>query len=556
MKLSLRVLALALPVVAWSCADNDGATSVKMPPKAHFDVSSGLPLVYDVENTAAAYPKPAFPTFYSLKEQTMLPDPFRFIDGNFDDSFAAWEHHRAEFKASIENYEIGPKPDPSDVTETATFAANTLTVVVTRKSNGQSITLKSPIFLPSGSGPYPAMIGMTWMCFEPWFPCTGVGSLPTAILTSRNIARIPYFHNQVTTYYGKKATDPYFQLYPEYSAPGTVGQYSAWSWGVSRLIDGIQIAAKAGTLPIDTRHLGVTGCSYAGKMAMFAGALDERVALTIAQESGGGGMPAWRVSYGLGDPRGDVEKMNNTDGNWFITSMKTTWAGDKVYRLPHDHHELMAMVAPRALLATNNVDYIWLSNPAAYVSARATQEAYNTLGVGDRFGFIIDGGHGHCQVPASQRPAIEAFVDKFLLGKDANTNVQVNPYPNIDYKAWMNYDRTAPEINSLWASPGVLWPANHEMVSVTLHASVSDNVDPAPVTRIFGVISSEKSRGLADDDIGPDYEITGPMTVNLRAERYGSAPRVYRIMVQSRDKTGNASSQIVTVVVPVNMVED
>jgi hypothetical protein len=31
------------------------------------------------------------------------------------------------------------------------------------------------------------------------------------------------------------------------------------------------------------------GCSYADKMALFAGAFDERIALTIAQESGGGG---------------------------------------------------------------------------------------------------------------------------------------------------------------------------------------------------------------------------------------------------------------------------
>jgi hypothetical protein len=31
-------------------------------------------------------------------------------------------------------------------------------------------------------------------------------------------------------------------------------------------------------------------------MALFAGAFDERVALTVAQESGGGGINAWRTS--------------------------------------------------------------------------------------------------------------------------------------------------------------------------------------------------------------------------------------------------------------------
>jgi cephalosporin-C deacetylase-like acetyl esterase len=42
-------------------------------------------------------------------------------------------------------------------------------------------------------------------------------------------------------------------------------------------------------LPIDLKHLAVTGCSYTGKLALIAGAFDERIALTIAQESGGGG---------------------------------------------------------------------------------------------------------------------------------------------------------------------------------------------------------------------------------------------------------------------------
>ena len=33
--------------------------------------------------------------------------------------------------------------------------------------------------------------------------------------------------------------------------------------------------------------------------------------------------------------------------------------------------------------------------------------------------------HGHCQLPQSQYPEVEAFIDKFLLGKeDANTIIQ------------------------------------------------------------------------------------------------------------------------------------
>ena len=39
-------------------------------------------------------------------------------------------------------------------------------------------------------------------------------------------------------------------------------------------------------------------------------------------------------------------------------------------------------------------------------------------------GYSIVGGHPHCQLPLCQYPEVEAFVDKFLLGKeDIDTNV-------------------------------------------------------------------------------------------------------------------------------------
>jgi hypothetical protein len=440
---SVYILALALPVLC-GCSQNAAAVDPPphpQPPTTEPDVVADVPYAYEVENTGASVPRPVFPSFDRLPTNPVLPDPFRSFDGSDPDlRFASWSRRRAEIKASIETFEIGPKPDPSEVDVTASFAGGVLTVHVTRKSNQRSVTLASPIHLPSGDGPFPAVIGMAFR------PGQGTGSLPADIFTSRNVARIDFLHDQVTTYgfggQGARTDDPYFQLYPEYSAPGNVGQYSAWSWGVSRLIDGLAIASRQAVdpLPIDPKRLAVTGCSYAGKMALFAGAFDERVALTIAQESGGGGAPAWRVSHGI-EPDGSVEKIDNTNGTWFIQEMKSQFSGDNVHKLPHDHHELMAMVAPRALLVTGNTDFTWLSNRSAYVSARAAHEVYRTFGIGNRFGFYIDGGHGHCAIPATQRPAIEAFVDRFLLNREVSTDVQTHPYPAVDYLQWMPWRR-------------------------------------------------------------------------------------------------------------------
>jgi hypothetical protein len=97
----------------------------------------------------------------------------------------------------------------------------------------------------------------------------------------------------------------------------------------------------------------------------------------------------------------------------------------------------MAMVAPRALLATSNASQLWLSSKAAYVAARATQRVYDEFDIGDRFGFIIDTDHGHCAIPATQFEPIAAFVDKFLLGDmTANTDVKQHLYGDFDYARW------------------------------------------------------------------------------------------------------------------------
>jgi hypothetical protein len=378
------------------------------------------PLVYSAENTGGSCTAPPLPTFSQLPVIEPLPDPFRWSNGSGrSTSFGDWECRRNEIKAEIENYEIGAKmPRPQNIT--ASYAAGVLTVNVTE--NGQTLTLTSQVALPSGSGPFPAIIGMN----------SPSGSVPAAVFTGRNIARITFNHNQVTTYGNPQLTDPYYRMYPSQTLANS-GQYSAWAWGVSRIIDGLELVQAS--LPIDLRHLGVTGCSYAGKMALFSGAFDERIALTIAQESGGGGAPAWRVSETLGA----VEKLGATDYRWFRDDMQQ-FAGTNVPKLPHDHHELMAMIAPRALLVTGNTDFEWLANPAAYVSARAAHEVWKQFGIGDRFGFYIDGGHGHCAVPATQQPAMQAFVDKFLVGNTAvNTNITVHPYPLINYQRWYQW---------------------------------------------------------------------------------------------------------------------
>jgi|GEM_PF-3071019 len=111
-------------------------------------------------------------------------------------------------------------------------------------------------------------------------------------------------------------------------------------------------------------------------------------------------------------------------------------------------------------------------------------------------------------------------------------------------------DTTAPVIASLTASSTSLWPPNHKMVPITLTAVTSDAVGVASL-KIIGATSNEPDNGLGDGDTANDIEITGALTLNLRAERSGTGNgRIYTITVEARDAAGNATTKTVTVSVP------
>jgi hypothetical protein len=110
-------------------------------------------------------------------------------------------------------------------------------------------------------------------------------------------------------------------------------------------------------------------------------------------------------------------------------------------------------------------------------------------------------------------------------------------------------DTTPPRILSIAATPGVLWPPNRRMIPVRLSVDVIDDQDPSPVTRITQVTCNEPQ-----DPLSPGWELTGALTLNLRAERLGSGSgRAYTITVEAADASGNTSTASTVVAVPHDM---
>ena len=379
---------------------------------------TAIPLVYDKECANDNFRVPEMPAIDKLPEITTLPDPFAWADGSGRSTdFKDWERHRFEIARQLQHYELGMKPVVSKDSIEATLINDTLRVVV--HENGETLLLTAPIKYPEGNGPFPAIIGIG----------RPTGSLPVQLFDKRRIAQITFNFTQVMSHTQKRGNEPINRLYPDQT---DMGAYCAWPWGISRLIDGLEKVGKKSR--IDLSHLAVSGCSFAGKMALFAGAFDERIALTIAQEPGGGGVDAWRVSETLGN----VETLGRTSYAWFLESMRQ-FAGKNVNRLPIDHHELAALIAPRALLVLGNTDYEWLAEESNYVSCQAARMVWKAFGIEDRMGFSIQGGHMHCMLPESQYPEVEAFIDKFLLGKTyVDTFVtKADMFEDMDYLKWM-----------------------------------------------------------------------------------------------------------------------
>lgn len=365
--------------------------------------AQSIPLVYDVENTGRHYAEPLMPEPSQLPIIQELPDALEDVT-----NFADWAKRRSDIAHMIQHYGIGQKPIVEPHQIKARIEGDTA-LVVDVTINGQTLTLRSVIRYPKvGKPPYALMIG------------TSMISLPKKLFEDRPIATMTFHESQVNDYsqwrknHHDRGEHPFDKLYPHLKENGA---YSEWAWGLSRLIDGLQQLGPEVT-KIDTKHIGVTGCSYAGKMALYCGAFDERIALTIAQEPGGGGAAAWRASYS----KDSVENLDKTDYHWFLEYQRENFGGEKVYRLPYDQHELCAMVCPRALLLLGNPDFKWLADDAMLVSAQAAKKVWERFGIADRMGWSIVGGHGHCQLPESQWPEVQAFIDRFLLGRETNTN--------------------------------------------------------------------------------------------------------------------------------------
>jgi hypothetical protein len=368
---------------------------------------------------------------YGAVDNPKLPNPFKMGDGTIISSMDEWQCRRAEIIKNLQEFEVGPVPPPSDVQVSASFSGGTLKVTVTSKDG--SLTMNNRV---SGSGKC-VVIGFG-----------GGGSMVSGC------TKIAFDHGAIArdgmTGDAFKS-DGYYKVFPHlWKAAGDgnaiVGNYGAWSWGVSRMIDGMeQVKDEMG---IDMSKISIHGCSWAGKGALWAGALDARIALVVAQETGGGGAAAWRISDDYEDKTGkEVEDIDNTGWSWFIDWLLEPYiasggGGKKPHQLPHDHHELVALIAPRALiLLPGDPGNTHLAAHSAYCSFMAARQVWKAMGIEDRAGLVVhSNGGAHCSASSAQKSAVDKFVSRFLKDGKDNTNIVEPGGATYDWEQYVDWE--------------------------------------------------------------------------------------------------------------------
>ncbi len=337
-----------------------------------------------------------------------LPDPLVMRNGEPVRDAATWQQkRRPEIVQLFETQMFGRTPSrkPKMTFELASIDQAALGGKAVRKEVSIRIegkAMRMLLYIPEGArGPVPVFLGLNFQgnhainadpgitLGESWVvdPQTKVRVKQPATEKTRAAAARRWPVERILAKGFGLATIHYYDIEPDFDGglphgmrtlllkPDRTGPAAdewaaigAWAWGLSRAVDYL-----ATDEAIDAKRIALIGHSRLGKAALWAGAMDQRFALVVSNDSGEGGVAISRRQYGE-----TVSDLNTRFPHWFCANYRQ-YSG-KEDTLPFDSHMLIALIAPRPVYVASALEDQWADPRGEFLGAVAAGPVYQLFG--------------------------------------------------------------------------------------------------------------------------------------------------------------------------------
>lgn len=202
-----------------------------------------------------------------------------------------------------------------------------------------------------------------------------------------------------------------------YSPLRDSGMISAWAWGIMRAIDCLETQEE-----LDLSCLIVHGHSRLGKTALWAGANDPRITMTVANGSGACGAKMMHRYFGE-----NFEWIKLWNPCWFRGNFGKLVGKER--EIKWDFHYLLCLIAPRLLYVADGDEDVYADWEGEFASCREASKAWRIFSgsglgedcraaagklIGNEIGFYLR--KGEHEFTPENWDALLAFAAKHFSG--------------------------------------------------------------------------------------------------------------------------------------------